>query len=227
MTDERARDAERLTEVQQAIERSPVHKQANPFGAPVFVLLAFAVVIGLMAVVQWGSIARDVRTVDRTQPTRVTACEQADYDEETGCRFDAFVDPDRSGDPVLLTPDFNVAVVGDVIQEAPVDIAYEVEVFWVALDPTPISSPGERFVVLSTPITWESDREAFYEVEWEMPTRLFERALTVQPGTDLGRWRLVGSAVPVRSDIYDTYQWDSVKTFRMVQGDWSATDLEK
>lgn len=148
----------------------------------------------------------------RIQPVTVSACTPADWVEDQRC--DAAVDPDGPGAPgVVMAAGDGIGVAGQVCVAEP-DIPYVVEVELVGLD-NAVSYP----LINPVPITWTSPCEPPYGAdepfEWVLPAEVFDGA---SPGDDLGRWRIVGSAVPVDGDNVAPYQWDSVKTFRIIAG---------
>lgn len=138
------------------------------------------------------------------QPVTITACAPEVYDE--GCPPGSSVDPDT----LVLSEDLAISVTGDVcITET---AAYDVEVAWVAVE------SEARFLVLDAPVTWKEGCVQYPTQDWVPPAQLLALAEDLEPGADLGRWKVIGTAEPVRADKYSLYQWDSVSAFRLEVG---------
>lgn len=141
------------------------------------------------------------------QPIRITSCAPAGFDGEE-CADGATVDPDT----LVLTAELSIEAVGTVCADE--TAAYDpVTVDWVSLE------SDARFRVLEFPVTWDEGCTPYPVQTWVPPTQLLEMLDGVEPGTDLGRWRIVGTATPVRADKFSPYQWDSVDTFRLTAGE--------
>jgi len=152
------------------------------------------------------------------QPIRITACEPEVFDIADRCPAGSFVDPDGLSSQeldVVVSDQTKIPVAGRVINDHDEAIAYSISVSWVSLDATPLGQPGSTYVVLATAITWEPGPQEPYDIEWSIPAEILERSSDLLPGQFLGRWRIVGTATPVLSDKYSSYQWDSAKTFTM------------
>jgi len=144
------------------------------------------------------------------QPLLITACPPETFvgdDCTTGAPAPAVVE---------LSEDLLLRVAGRVCSEE--TVAYQVAVSWVSVDTDAV------FDVIDVPVTYDAGCNPPYGVPgstfegWRAPPQLVELAASAAPGDDLGRWRIVGTATPVRGDTYATYQWDSVKTFGLVKG---------
>ncbi len=156
------------------------------------------------------SLTREVVSEPLRQPLMISACPPETFlgsDCTTGA-------PDPS--VLALTDDLLIEVAGRVCNEE--TVAYQVTVAWVAVD------SDESFETVDAPVTYDMGCQPPYGVGrstfegWRPPAGLLEFAADEPPGADLGRWRIVGTARPVRGDTYATYQWDSVKTFVLVKG---------
>lgn len=163
-------------------------------------LLSFAALVLVAASMSAGAVAALFRqTQGLKQPVTITACTPDDFADG---RCDAPVDPGV----LTLSADLAIPVSGQVCLEE--SAAYDVDVSWVHID------SDTEFSVLSTPITWDEGCGDPYAIEWVPPAQLL--ASELEPGQDLGRWRIVGTARPVDPSRYATYSWDSVKTFELV-----------
>lgn len=154
------------------------------------------------------------------QPLKITAC-TPDAFEQNGetCPAGSSVDPDLDVQrPLTLAEVETISVAGRVKQTSDDDVSYSVSVSWISIDATRLGQPGSTFTALSTPLTWEANSDEPYLVDWHVPQEIVDLAKTLPEGSTLGRWRIVGTAIPVRDDKYSTYQWDSVKTFELVAG---------
>lgn len=139
------------------------------------------------------------------QPITISACHPDDYVEGEGCT--AEYRPRR----VILSDELLLPVAGDTCSTAKEPLVYEVTVEWVQVD------TGATFPILGpVPLTWEpgcakypTDPEAFRG--WTAPPTLVDAAA---PGEDLGLWKIVGRAVPEKTDRFEPFTWDSVLPFR-------------
>ncbi|NNF68441.1 MAG: hypothetical protein HKN01_01605 [Acidimicrobiia bacterium] len=139
----------------------------------------------------------------------ITACHPEEIDPEVGdCEVGSTVP-----DPDILIADETLAipVAGRVTLDHDEGVPYQVTVAWESVE------DSVRFPVIDVPITWEPEEDP-YEVVWSLPDTLtaFIDASNPEPGESLGRWRIVGIAVPVDQDRFATHQWDSVRTFELV-----------
>ena len=139
-----------------------------------------------------------------SQPLTITACPPETWINER-C-----VNGPPSPEELVLTADAGIRVRGTVTLDGNEDVAYsKISVSWVHVD------SGTEFEVISTPITYEAGRNEPYDITWVPPSQLLALIEENPPGTDLGFWRIVGRAQPVRTDLYAPYQWDSVRTFSL------------
>ena len=139
----------------------------------------------------------------------------------TACPPETFVGDDcTTGAPdpaeIVLTDNLVIPVAGRVCNDE--TVSYDVTVRWVSVDTT------TEFTSIDVPVTYDQGCNPPYGVPdasfqgWSPPPEMLEAFAAEPAGTDLGRWRIVGTADPVRDDTYATYQWDSVKTFSLVKG---------
>lgn len=177
-----------------------------------YIGMLLAAVAGMfyVGVILVGNVVRDAR---RSQPITIEACAPEEFNG-TRCP-EGYKAPFQDEDAVFeLTEDLTFEVAGRVVNDSNEDIAYEVTVSWVAVE-----DDGTRladFPVIDVPVTWEAGRNEPYTIEWVPPQQLLATGAAAEPGTSLGRWRIVGDARPVDEDRYSRYVWTSVGTFELV-----------
>lgn len=165
------------------------------------VLGCVAALLGVLASVSFVAAGNVNRPLP--QPLNVTACTPETYPPEltdgtvgppqSDCRrwFDGNSAAWDGADPFLVT--------GQVCVDHDEPIAYDLEVAWESL------TTQSRFVVIDTPLDWGPGCEDSYAFEYDVPRAM---AAQLPAGESLGRWRLVGRAVPVEQTRWATYQWD-------------------
>lgn len=169
------------------------------------VLGAVVIVLGALLMIAWLSIIEE-RSAN-TQPLTITACAPEDFIEEQ-----CTAGPPTPG-TVVLDEDLVIEVAGRVQVDSDRPVSYElIEVAWEAVE------SEVRFPVISVPIEYEANRDEPYEIEWVAPPQLLALIENTPPGESLGRWRIVGKAIPASRDL-DVYVWDSVETFTMIAPD--------
>lgn len=190
----------------------PQHMTAG--SSLIVALVALAVLSGVAGGVAIASFIRD-RTDGPQQPVTVEACDPADFNGER-CADGALPPLSQRGTVLTLTEDLEIPVAGRVLNEADTDIAYEVTVSWVAVDVN--EELGAKFPLIDVPVTWEAGRNEPYELAWGPPTQLLTLVdqADYEPGESLGRWRIVGEAIPINNVRWLPYLWTSVGTFELV-----------
>lgn len=178
-------------------------------------LILVSLAMLLSAVFVYGAI-RNANPQLPGQPITITACATILFIEDGSCDGDPPVQPGE----LVLTPELEIPVSGRVMNAADEDIAYQVTVSWVALD------SDARITILDVPVTWEGGRNEPYNISWSPPPQLLQLLDGAEPGSDLGRWRIVGVATPVNRARWDVYQWDSIKTFTLIAPS-ETEDLEE
>lgn len=153
----------------------------------------------------------------RIEGVTITACTPADYDKGFGTCPDGSK-AKANHDPEVFSEDLEVEVKGDVFLNKKLDaVSYGVNVSWFQIGDGPLGPPGLNFTVVDAPVTWGLPRQP-YEVVWSPPAEMIEavQAANLEPGTSLGRWKIVGTATPVRPNEIALYQWDSVGGFELI-----------
>ena len=100
-----------------------------------------------------------------------------------------------------------IEIAGQVCLDHDQPVAYTLTVAWESL------TTDTRAVVLQTPLTWDPGCAEPYSFPYEIPSFLFTGT---PPGGDIGRWRLVGRAVPVETTRFAPYQWDATGSVTLV-----------
>lgn len=150
------------------------------------------------------------------QPIEISACSTVEFETNNQvCEDRSGVTPPDELQPFELNDSLVFDVSGNVRSEADVATSYSILVQWISTTGSPVTEPGESFVGLSTPITWPANVDRHYDAAWSPPGLLLEHAVGLPPGTDLGKWRIVGTATPVNTEDYVPFQWDSVRTFTL------------
>lgn len=171
------------------------------------IITGLALLVAAVAIAAWLQTFRQIRIA---QPLLVTACTPDSYEAPAGrargpaqveCEswFAARGDTWPASDPITVE--------GQVCNTGPVPVAYRVEVAWEAVDTL------DRAVVLSVPITYEVGCQEPYSFDFVFPMDLSTGAFE---GETLGRWRIVGRAVPVDQSRFSTYQWDAIETVEII-----------
>ena len=190
-------------------------------------VILFGIIIVIWSVIGGIYIFNDRGSLD--QPLDITACEPDSIDVNSAVTLSAtgdvnssfsqldisscvFVDPNEITIEDLTAR--GITVSGQVCSD--ITASWDVTVRWIPVDPVAISSP-EDLELLRTVITWVEGCSVPYSVTWTPSDSAIEiMSAGLKEGAN--RWRVIGTASPVDFiDELNTYTWDSVKTFTLVE----------
>lgn len=161
-----------------------------------------AVALALLATAAF--VVAASRSIPPVAAVDITACRPDSYGPvpEVGVKGPKQSDCSRWFDTAgqRMQSSRSVEVAGQVCIDHDEPVAYEVQVAWEALE------SSARAIVLETPLTWDPGCAEPYSFVYSFPDFLVANA---EQGESLGRWRLVGKAVPVDPARFSTYQWDA------------------
>ena len=170
---------------------------------PIFVIWLLPVTLLFIAI---GGLYNVVVLPD--QALNITACTPETYFE--GATQSDCAHPKAPPDDVHNVTD-SIRVLGQVCNNSDEPIAYTVIVEWVSVE------TAASFRVIDVPIVYDPGCQAAYDVEWTAPDPLREFLnANGDSGESLGQWRIIGQAIPEDPDSYKLYNWDSVKTFELI-----------
>ena len=173
------------------------------------VLGVTALLLGAVASLAFFVAGQGVRPLP--QPVTITACTVESFVEpEPGDRHrqaDCERWFSRDGSASSVVGDQVIEIAGQVCLDHDESVAYTVTVAWESL------TTDTRAVVLQTPLTWDPGCGEPYSFPYEIPSFLFSGS---SPGEAIGRWRLVGTAEPVESTRFATYQWDATGSVTII-----------
>lgn len=153
------------------------------------------------------------------QPLTITACSPTEFEtNDQRCLDPGGVASPRPLQPFAAIGELEIEVAGRIVNDLDVSVTYSLIVSWVSINGSVVTQPGDSFTALQTPVTLPANTDRPYTAEWSIPLDLLELFEPLPPGTDLGRWRIVGTATPINNLIEDlvSVQWDSVRTFAMI-----------
>ena len=144
----------------------------------------------------------------REQPITITACTPESWTAPAINEQIRQADCTRPGDAPNDSMDASlpIPVTGQVCNDSELAVAHDVTVAFRGVD-----EMGAELRVLDVPVTWEPGCRV-YDFAFFFPAAL----IIGEPGDSLGRWRLVGRAIPTLSDTYDQYQWDAMGTIEFL-----------
>ena len=147
------------------------------------------------------------------QPLTVSVCHPADFSTELG---DCPPGAEQVGGGSVVLSEAVFPVAGRVSLDHDKQVAYNIRVEWI-----PIAG-GARFNAgVNVDVSYTNNQDPYGVIRqfaWTPPPAMVASFADAEPGDSLGRWRIIGTATPVRADRFAPYVWDSVETFDLIAG---------